>query len=109
MADQIHLPDLTPLVVIGIIVGVLLFVIALPLFASIAAPTGRRFLFFFMTLLLGPLGPFGVCLAACAVPPEPEPMAGMRQLYCWRCEAMQNVDKKADSYDCWRCQTHQKA
>jgi hypothetical protein len=72
MDDQYRLPDLSGLsddtIFFLLLLAAALFVLLFPILAAHQAPDGRRLMFFFLTLCVGPLAPFMVALAACARP-----------------------------------------
>ena len=51
------------------------------------------------------LGVVGVVIVACMKPRLPDAPDGMRAVQCPRCNAAQNVERDASSYDCWQCHT----
>jgi hypothetical protein len=65
--DLTHVPDLTPYLSAIVIGALFLWVFWFPTVAAIVAPNGRRFEFFFLTLLVL-FGPLGVACAAVANP-----------------------------------------
>jgi hypothetical protein len=73
--------------------------------AAVVAPQGRRWTFFMITLFF--LGPMGIGFAAVASPRAPDVDETAQTVFCWRCDARQNVDLDADQFDCWRCETKQ--
>lgn len=74
MDDQFRLPELSGLsdntLLVLFLIAAALFVLLFPILAAYQAPDGRRLVFFFIAMCVGPLAPFMVALAACARPSD---------------------------------------
>ncbi|MGE2734541.1 hypothetical protein [Mycolicibacterium vaccae] len=56
-------------------------------------------------ILGGLCGCFGVIVEACLPKQMPKAPHGMRAVSCPRCNAVQNIEMRAPSYECWQCHT----
>jgi hypothetical protein len=69
--------------------------------AAIVAPSDRTVVFFFATLVIGPLG---LAAALVAQPRNsPWPADGRKREICPRCVVNQDIPEADVTYTCWQC------